>query len=140
MASKASGNSESSDKSSVMAKLLASYKSPFTSLQRGESVEGKVTKVTRNEILVDVNAKSEALVIEKDRRIHHVLMDTLKVGSTVTATVINPESEAGIPLVSLRRFVEGKAWDKLASLQKDHTQLAVTVTDLTKGGFVVSAD
>lgn len=133
-------DSTSQNKSSVMAKLLASYKSPFTSLQRGEQVQGKVTKVTRNEILVDVNAKSEALVIEKDRRIHNVLMAILKVGDSVTATVINPESEAGIPLVSLRRFVEDKAWDHLASLQKDHKTLEVMVTDVTKGGYVVSTD
>lgn len=140
---------QSSDKSSVthstnsgsaMAKLLASYKSPFKSLTRGEQVEGRVTKVTRQEMLVDVNAKSEALVIEKDRRIHAILMNTLKPGDTVMAMVINPESESGIPLVSLRKFVEAKAWDELAKLQKDHKTLDVTVTDLTKGGYVVSAD
>lgn len=125
---------------SVMAKLLASYKSPFKSLTRGEQVEGKVTKVTRQEMLVDVNAKSEALVIEKDRRIHSILMNMLKPGDMVMAIVINPESEAGIPLVSLRKFVEAKAWDILANLQKDHKTLEVTVTDLTKGGYVVSAD
>ena len=78
---------------SAMAKLLASYKSPFQSLQRGENVQGKVTKVTRQEMLLDVNAKSEALVIEKDRRIHNILMHMLKPGDTVTALVINPESE-----------------------------------------------
>jgi len=126
--------------SSAMAKLLASYKSPFQSLQRGETVTGKVTKVTRQEMLLDVNAKSEALVIEKDRRIHNILMHMLKPGDKVTAIVINPESEAGIPLVSLRRFVEGKAWDILSDLQKEHKTLEVTVTDLTKGGYVVSAD
>lgn len=125
---------------SVMAKLLASYKSPFKSLSRGEQVEGKVTKVTRQEMLVDVNAKSEALVIEKDRRIHSILMSMLKPGDAVKAIVINPESEAGIPLVSLRKFVEAKAWDTLAGLQKDHKTLEVTVTDLTKGGYVVAAD
>lgn len=125
---------------SVMAKLLASYKSPFKSLKRGEQVEGKVTKVTRQEMLVDVNAKSEALVIEKDRRIHNILMSMLKPGDTVMATVINPESESGIPLVSLRKFVEAKAWDILSGLQKEHKTLDVTVTDVTKGGYVVSAD
>jgi small subunit ribosomal protein S1 len=129
-----------SDKSSVMAKLLASYKSPLKSLQRGEQVEGRVTKVTRQEMLVDVNAKSEALVIEKDRRIHNILINMLKPGDAVMATVINPESESGIPLVSLRKFVEAKAWDTLAALQKDHKTLDVTVTDLTKGGYVVAAD
>lgn len=125
---------------SAMARLLSSYKSPFVALHRGQPVEGTVTKVTRGEILVDVKAKSEALVIEKDKRIHNVLMDILKVGDTVTATVINPESEAGIPLVSLRRFVEDKAWDILAGLQKQHKTLEVTVTEVTKGGYVVAAD
>lgn len=126
--------------SSTMAKLLATYKSPFVSLVRGEFAEGIVTKLNRQEILVDVKAKSEALVIEKDKRMHRLLMDTLHVGDKVMAMVINPESEAGIPLVSLRKFVEGKSWTDLDAAQKNHKNITVSVTDVTKGGYVVVSD
>ena len=126
--------------SSTMAKLLASYKSPFVGLIRGESTEGTVTKLTREEILVDVKAKSEALVIEKDKRMHRLLMDTLHVGDKVMAHVINPESEAGIPLVSLRKFVEEKSWSTLDDAQKNHKNINVIVTDVTKGGYVVVSE
>lgn len=141
MANKSAISSQqSSNTSSAMAKLLASYKSPFVSLVRGELAEGIVTKLDRQEILVDVKAKSEALVIEKDKRMHRLLMETLHVGDKVMATVINPESEAGIPLVSLRKFVEGKSWTDLDEAQKNHKNITVTVTDVTKGGYVVVSE
>lgn len=149
MANKSATTSESSNPqsahsagsgSSTMAKLLAAYKSPFVSLVRGEQVEGIITKLSKQEILVDVKAKSEALAIEKDKRMHRLLMDTLHVGDKVMATVINPESEAGIPLVSLRKFVEAKSWAFLDDAQKNHKNIQVTVTDVTKGGYVVVTD
>jgi small subunit ribosomal protein S1 len=133
-------SAHSASSGSTMAKLLASYKSPFVNLTRGEMVEGTVTKLTKQEILVDVKAKSEALVIEKDKRMHRLLMETLHVGDKVMATVINPESEAGIPLVSLRKFVEGKSWGVLEQARDAHQNVNVTITDATKGGYVVVTD
>ena len=94
-----------------MAKLLAGYKAPFVSLEKGQLIEGTITKLSPGEILIDIAAKTEAVVLEKDKKILRNILSTLKVGDTVTVSVLNPESDFGHPVVSLRRFVGNNLWD-----------------------------
>lgn len=123
-----------------MADLMASYKQSFQTFKKGDTVTGKITKLTKNEILVDINAKSEAMVLEKDRNMLNSLLSHFKVGDEVEVSILNPESESGNPVVSMRRFLGNITWDELATMQKEEKQLTVTVTDMTKGGAVVLTD
>jgi small subunit ribosomal protein S1 len=120
-----------------MAKLMAKHAGKTKALKKGESIEGKLTKVSKQEILMDVHGKSEALVIEREKNILNSMLSSLKVGDTVTATIISPESETGQPIVSIRRFMEERNWKKFGELQKGNKSIEVTVTDVTKGGLVV---
>lgn len=120
-----------------MADLMASYKSSFQTFKKGDTVKGKITKLTKNEILIDINAKTDGVVLEKDRTMLHALLDTLHVGDEVEVSILNPESEMGHPVVSLRRYMSNAAWKYIETAQKDEKMIEVTVTDVTKGGFVV---
>src|SRR6266700_3510125 len=122
---------------SAMAQLLAKHENKFVTLKKGESVKAKLTKLTPNEILVDAGAKTEAVVMERDKRIVHTIMSQFKVGDTVEVNVLNPESESGQSIVSLRRYLGNMAWEKLEDLQKKSEQLEVTIKDAGKAGYVV---
>lgn len=124
--------------SMTMAELLASYKSVFVSPQKGQILEGVITKLTAGEILVDIGAKTEAVVLEKDKKILKSLLSGLKVGDKVTVSVLNPESDFGNPVVSLRRFNDEKVWEKLEKMQREKTQVDATVGEAIKGGFLLS--
>lgn len=129
----------SSNKSATsMADLLAKQKATFVTLHKGDVLEGIVSKLTPQEVLVNINAKTEAVVMEKEKRLMRNLLASLKVGDKVTVSVLNPESDMGYPVVSLRRFMGDSAWEKLSKLQKDHKKLEVTITDTTRGGYVVA--
>ncbi len=121
-----------------MARLLASHKDSFISLKKGESVKGKITKLTASEILVDVGAKTEAVVLEKDKAILHTLLSVFKSGETVEVLVLTPESETGQPIVSLRRYLGNIAWKKLEKLIESREPIEVTVSDIGKAGYIVS--
>lgn len=123
-----------------MAELLAKHKTAFVSLQKGESVKAKITKLSSSEILVDAGAKTEAHVLEKDRRILNTILSMFKVGDEVDVNVLNPESQYGYPVVSLRRYLGKMAWDKLEELQKSKDQIDIKVTESTKAGYVVETD
>src|SRR6266700_187987 len=122
---------------SAMAQLLAKHQNNFVTLKKGESVKAKLTKLTPNEILVDAGAKTEAVVLERDKRIVGTIMQQFKVGDTVEVNVLNPESESGQSVVSLRRYLGNLAWEKLETLQKKSEQLEVTIKDAGKAGYVV---
>jgi small subunit ribosomal protein S1 len=123
---------------SAMAQLLAKHKSDFVALKKGESVKGKITKLTPNEILVDLGVKTEATILEKDKSILRTILSMFKVGDTVEVNVLNPESESGQPVVSLRRFLGNLAWGKLETLQKSKETVDVTIAEVGKAGYVVT--
>lgn len=121
-----------------MAELMAKSSPSIKSFKKGESVNGTITKLTSNEILVDIGAKTEAVVLEKDKGILHTLLNSLKVGDKVKVGVLNPESDQGHPVVSLRRFIDERLWGDLEKLKDDKVILEITINDLTKGGFLVT--
>src|SRR3989344_1540498 len=128
----------SGDPQSAMGQLLAKHKSSFVTFKKGDSVKGKLTKLTPNEILVDLGAKTEATVMEKDKNILRTILGMFKVGDTVEVNVLNPESETGQPVVSLRRYLGNLAWTKLEELQKSREVIEVTISEVGKAGYVVS--
>src|ERR1035437_11105701 len=124
-------------KPQTMAELLATHKTNFVNVSKGQVVTGIITKLNSAEILVDIGAKTEALVMEKDKRILRSLLSSLKLGDKVTVSVLNPESDFGNPVVSLRRFNDDRVWIKLEALKNSKEQVDVVVGELTKGGFLV---
>lgn len=122
---------------SAMAQLLAKHQNKFVTLKKGESVKAKITKLTHNEVLVDAGAKTEAHVLERDKRIMQNILNQFKVGDSVEVNVLNPESESGQAVVSMRRYLGNMAWGKLEELQKKSEQVEVVVKDATKAGYVV---
>lgn len=119
-----------------MAELMASSASKFKTLKKGDIVEGTVKKLTPKEILLDIGAKSDALVIEYDRTNLNNLLGMLHVGDTVKASVISAESEEGFPVLSLRRMLDEMVYGKLGAQQKSQEKVRITVVDgNSRGGY-----
>ena len=123
-----------------MAELLSSHASAFRILKKGEQVEATVSKVTGTEMFVQIDGKTEALVLEKDRNLFKQLSHLIKIGDSVTATVLSPENDMGMPVVSLRHFMEEKTWAELDRLTTSQEKLPVVVKETTKGGFLVVSE
>src|SRR5258708_16158691 len=120
-----------------MAELLSRTSTTFISIRKGEVIKRKIKSLSSSEILDDINAKTDAVVLEKDKKILRNLLSSLAVGDDVEATVLNPESDLGHPVVSLRRFLGNLTWEKLEKLQKSQKSVLATVTELTRGGYIV---
>jgi small subunit ribosomal protein S1 len=121
----------------LMKKVEAS-KTPFVSPHKGDMLAGTITKLTSGEILVDIGAKTEAVVLEKERNILNKILSSYKVGDKVQVQVLNPESDFGYPVISLRRSVGDITWDRLSKLQKSQEPVEVTLDMATKGGYLAT--
>lgn len=119
-------------------KKVAAAKTPFVSPHKGDMLTGTITKLTSGEILVDINAKTEAVVLEKERNILNKILSSFVVGDKVPVQVLNPESDFGYPVVSLRRSVGDITWDRLSKLQKRQEPVEVMLDMATKGGYLVT--
>lgn len=122
-----------------MAELMKKVQSSLPSVKKGDIIPGVITKLNSYEILVDINAKAEALVLEKEKRILNSILSSLKVGDKVNVQILNPESDMGYPVVSLRRFLDEIVWKKLDELKEKKEVIDVTIDELTKGGFLASS-
>jgi small subunit ribosomal protein S1 len=134
-------SNSTSNKATSMADLMkkvAADKTPFVSPHKGDMLIGKITKLTSGEILVDIGAKTEAVVLEKERNIMNKILSSYKVGDKVNVQVLNPESDFGYPVVSLRRSVGDITWDRLAKLQKSQEPVEVNLDMATKGGYLAT--
>ncbi|OGH17913.1 MAG: hypothetical protein A2868_00705 [Candidatus Levybacteria bacterium RIFCSPHIGHO2_01_FULL_40_15b] len=118
-----------------MAELMAKAGSAVQVLQKGQSVSGTIKKLTPQEILMDIGAKGDALVIEFDKQNLENLLSNLKVGDKVGATVISPESEGGFPVVSLRRTLDDIIFKKFEDLANADEAFEIEVQEATRGGY-----
>ncbi|MBI3070478.1 MAG: 30S ribosomal protein S1 [Candidatus Levybacteria bacterium] len=134
----ASSTRSKSSGSSSMEELLKKQQGKIRGLHKGDAIKGRITKLTPSEILIDINAKTDAVVLEKDKRNLRNLLSLLSVGDEVLASVLNPESDMGYPVVSLRRFLADTTWKKLDELKKSQEQFDVVVDNITRGGYLVS--
>lgn len=118
-----------------MAELMAAQSTAFKVFKKGEEVEGIVKKLTPSEIILDIGAKSDALVLEVDKTNQENLMKALKVGDKVKAVIISPESEEGFPVVSLRRALDNLIYSDLGKIATSQEDIEITVLEPTRGGF-----
>ncbi|MGE5042154.1 MAG: S1 RNA-binding domain-containing protein [Candidatus Levyibacteriota bacterium] len=135
-----SKNASNPGHASSMAELMARSSSSFKVFKKGEEVEGTVKKLTPQEILLDIGAKSDALVLEVDKNNLNHLLSMLKVGEKVKAVVISPEAEEGFPVVSLRRTLGNLIFSNLDKALADNLTVSVKVLEPTRGGFFVEAE
>lgn len=120
-----------------MDELLAMTGYKLYGLKRGKEVKGKILSVSPKQILLDIGAKSHAVVSTREMETIGDLVNQLKVGEEVTSTVILPEDEYGQVVVSLRKSSAEKRWQLLQSRQASEEPIDVIGLDMVKGGLLV---
>ncbi len=127
----------STKKPQTMEELLKQTGYALKGLKKGQKVEGLVTDITKKMILIDIGAKTEGVVIEKEYELAREMMQGLQVGDTVEAYVGSPENDRGQILLSLRQTVMNKRWEFFDELLKTSKAIDVKGLEVNKGGIIV---
>jgi small subunit ribosomal protein S1 len=105
---------------------------------RGEIREGVIARVTPNEILVDVGAKSEGVITGRELdALDPAARKALAMGQTVLVYVLDPEDRNGNIVLSLARAREEQDWRDAEALLASQDAYAGTVAGFNKGGLIV---
>lgn len=104
----------------------------------GGLVEGQIIKIGRSEIWVDLDGLATGLIRGPELEDELGENKNLKVGDTISATVIDRENEKGAVELSLRRASHFKVWQKLKKIKETKETIKVKVLDANKGGLLVS--
>lgn len=122
-----------------MGLLLAKQKLPVASLKTGQKVEGKVVSINSKSLVLDIGAKAEGVVAEREFDQAASFIKNLKVGDKVSATVLVPETYSGQVILSVRASAEEKGWEVLEGLYKKHEPTEVYIEEALRGGIQVTA-
>jgi small subunit ribosomal protein S1 len=121
-----------------MEELLAEQDADIRSFKHGDVVEGTVVRIDRDEILVDIGAKSEGVVSNRELYGRHAESSPqLTVGDVVLVYVLQPESQEGHVVLSLRRAGLERKWRSMQEQFETGVIIDAPVIDHNKGGLIV---
>jgi small subunit ribosomal protein S1 len=126
--------------SRTMEELLAKVGQGLKVPQRGEKVQGVVTDISRRMVLLDIGAKTEGLVVDKEYEAARDLIGSLQIGKAVEAYVLSPENERGQILLSFKEAATSYSWDKFNQWLDTGEVVTVKGLEVNRGGVVVKAD
>ena len=122
-----------------MGAWLAEHEQAYRRLRRGDVVEGVVVRADRDELLVDIGGKSEAVVpLSEIPQTRDAEMPRL--GDTVLASVVSGEDREGRAVLSLTRAQSERGWRKLQTLFETGETVEGQVVEHNKGGLVVNVE
>lgn len=112
-----------------------------TTLKRGQLIKGKVLKVGRDEVIVDVGGKSEGVISSRELSNHPFSSpaDVVSVGEMIDVIVLREESEEGQIQLSKKRADQMSGWKNIMADKEADKVVEFGVTGVVKGGVVVDA-
>jgi small subunit ribosomal protein S1 len=116
--------------------LLSKYSSTLTTLGDHEIIKGRVSSVHGNDVVLDINFKSDGLIPYDEFKD----MGDLKVGDLVDVYVETQENAKGQLVLSRKKAKLFKAWEALVDSFTNGTIIKGTVISKTKGGLIVDAN
>ena len=112
----------------------------FKTLNTGDKVTGVVTAIGTTEVQVDVGCKQAGYIpvseLSNDPDVKPE--DVVKVGDEIEAYVVRVNDVEGYATLSKKRLDAVKLWEDIETAVEDKTVLDGIVTEVNKGGIVVS--
>ena len=112
----------------------------FKTLNTGDKVTGIVTAIGTTEVQVDVGCKQAGYIpvseLSSDPDVKPE--DVVKVGDEIEAYVVRVNDVEGYATLSKKRLDAVKLWEDIETAVEDKTILDGIVTEVNKGGIVVS--
>jgi small subunit ribosomal protein S1 len=109
----------------------------FKPLKTGDVRDGVIVSISPSEILVDVGAKSEGFVHNRElERLGKEFIDSLNVGDPVVVYVLRPEDKDGNIVLSLNRAQQERDWREAERLLESNESFESTIIGFNRGGVI----
>jgi small subunit ribosomal protein S1 len=119
--------------------LIPDYESTFPTITEGEVVHGKVVRVDKDEVLVDIGYKSEGVIPVAELSIRRSVnpADEVSVGDEIDALVLTKEDAEGRLILSKKRARFELAWKKIEGAAESGEPVIGRVIEVVKGGLIL---
>src|SRR5213082_627616 len=123
----------------VDGQLVPDYDSTLTPFGEGDVVTGKVVRVDKDEILVDIGYKSEGVIPISELSIRRNVdpEEEVALGDEVDALVMQKEDADGRLILSKKRARFEKAWRRIEAAAESGEPVEGAVIEVVKGGLII---
>ena len=119
--------------------LVPDYDSTITLFTEGDIVTGKVVRIDKDEVLVDIGYKSEGVIPQNELSIRKSVnpADEVQLGEEIDALVMQKEDADGRLILSKKRARFEKAWKRIEAAFESGEPVQGTVIEVVKGGLIL---
>src|SRR5687768_3515317 len=119
--------------------LIPDYDATFPVINEGEVVRGKVVRVDKDEVLVDIGYKSEGVIPVSELSIRRSVnpQDEVQIGDEIDALVMTKEDAEGRLILSKKRARFEMAWKRIEGAAESGEPVEGIVIEVVKGGLIL---
>src|SRR5207249_8628986 len=105
----------------------------------GDIVKGTIVKVDKDEVLLDIGYKSEAVIPARELSIRHDVDpgEIVTIGDEIEALVMQKEDKEGRLVLSKRRAQCDRAWGTIGKIKEDGGVVSGPVIAVVRGGCIL---
>jgi small subunit ribosomal protein S1 len=123
----------------VDGKVVPNYAATMVSFEEGDVVKGKVVRIDKDEVLVDIGYKSEGVIPSHELSIRKSVdpADEVELGEEIDALVLTKEDTEGRLVLSKKRARFEKAWRRIEAAAESGEPVEGSVIEVVKGGLIL---
>ena len=118
---------------------MPNYAATMVSFDEGDVVKGKVVRIDKDEVLVDIGYKSEGVIPSTELSIRKSVdpADEVELGEEIDALVLTKEDAEGRLVLSKKRARFEKAWRRIEAAAESGEPVEGSVIEVVKGGLIL---
>ncbi|MDA2954175.1 MAG: 30S ribosomal protein S1 [Actinomycetota bacterium] len=119
--------------------MIPNYDITIPEFGEGDVVSGRVVRIDKDEILVDIGYKSEGVIPLSELSIRKSVnvADEVQLGEMIDALVMQKEDQDGRLVLSKKRARFEKAWKRIEAASTAGETVEGTVIEVVKGGLIL---
>ena len=123
----------------VDGKVVPNYAATMVAFEEGDVVKGKVVRIDKDEVLVDIGYKSEGVIPSHELSIRKSVnpSDEVELGEEIDALVLTKEDAEGRLVLSKKRARFEKAWRRIEAAAESGEPVEGNVIEVVKGGLIL---
>src|SRR5690242_19727388 len=120
-------------------KVVPNYAATMVAFDEGDVVNGRVVRIDKDEVLVDIGYKSEGGIPSNELSIRKSVdpSDEVELGEEVDALVLTKEDSEGRLVLSKKRARFEKAWRRIEAAAESGEPVEGGVIEVVKGGLIL---
>jgi small subunit ribosomal protein S1 len=120
-------------------KIVPNYAATMVSFDEGDVVKGKIVRIDKDEVLVDIGYKSEGVIPSNELSIRKSVDpgDEVELGEEIDALVLTKEDAEGRLVLSKKRARFEKAWRRIEAAAESGEPVEGSVIEVVKGGLIL---